>query len=155
MVNQTGRQVNVSGQTGGDQGLFSDFAPSPKFSGTLTLSYLNGPLTLTTLGRYISSGRLDKQNPKTGPSDAGYNPNLTYSVNDATIPSYFDLSLTGSYDFKGFGLQNVQLFANIQNLFDRDPPFSSPNALGSVGGVNAIFFDTLGRTYRVGVRMTF
>jgi len=155
MVNSAGGQKNVASQTGGDQGFFSDFAPSPKFSGTLTISYLNGPLSVTTQGRYISAGRLDKQNPKLGPGDAGYDPTLTYSVNDSTVPSYFVMSLDGSYDFKWFGLQNVQLFADVQNLFDRDPPFSSPNTMIGVGGVNAIFFDTLGRTYRVGMRMSF
>jgi hypothetical protein len=35
-------------------------------------------------------------------------------------------------------------------------PFSQPNTLGNgVAGVNAIFSDTLGRTYRLGMRMTF
>jgi outer membrane receptor protein involved in Fe transport len=149
-------QVDVAGQTGGDQGFFSDYAPSPNFSGTLTVGYDNGPFTLTSFSRYISAGRLDLQNPKKDPSDPGYDPNLSYSINDATIPSYFVTDLTGSYDFKWSGLENLNVFLSISNLFDRDPPFSQPNTLGNgTAGVNAIFFDTLGRTYRVGMRMTF
>ncbi len=149
-------QVDVAGQTGGDQGFFSDYAPSPNFSGTLTASYNNGPFTLTSLSRYISAGRLDKQNPKKDPRDPGYDPNLSYTINDATVPSYFVTNLTGSYDLKWFGLQNLNTFLSITNVFDRDPPFSQPTTLGNgTAGVNAIFFDTLGRTYRLGMRMTF
>lgn len=148
-------QIDVAGQTGGDQGFFSDYAPSPNFSGTLAIGYNNGPFTLTSFSRYISAGRLDRQNPKTGPSDPGYDPSLSYSINDATIPSYFVTDLTGSYDFKGFGVERLNVFLSISNLFDRDPVFSQPGTLGNgVAGVNAVFFDTLGRTYRVGMRMT-
>jgi iron complex outermembrane recepter protein len=149
-------QVDVAGQTGGDQGFFSDYAPSPNFSGTLAVGYNNGPFTLTSFSRYISAGRLDKQNPKKDPRDPGYDPNLSYSINDATIPSYFVTDLTGSYDFKWSGLEKLNVFLSISNLLDRDPPFSQPNTLGNgVAGVNAVFFDTLGRTYRVGMRMSF
>jgi outer membrane receptor protein involved in Fe transport len=48
-------------------------------------------------------------------------------------------------------LQSFQVWASINNLTDRDPPFAN----GGVGGANAIFFDSLGRTYRAGVRMQF
>ena len=142
---------DVSGQTGGDQGFLSDFASAPNFAANFTTSYLNAPFELTGQLRWVSAGRLDKQNPKTGPGEAGYDPALTYSTSDATVPSYYMLNLNGSYDFKWFGLQSLQLFANISNVFDKDPPFSA----GQVGGANAVYFDTLGRTYRVGMRMAF
>jgi outer membrane receptor protein involved in Fe transport len=142
---------DVSGQTGGDQGFLSDFASAPNFAANLTTSYLNGPFELTGQLRWVSAGRLDKQNPKLGPGDEGYNPAVTYSTSDATVPSYYLLNLNGSYDFKWFGLQSLQVFANISNVFDKDPPFSA----GQVGGANAVYFDTLGRTYRLGMRMAF
>ncbi len=142
---------NVAGQTGGDQGFLSDFASSPDWSGTLSTSYMTGPLTATLQTRYISSGVLDLQNPKRGPGDAGYDPTRTYSVTDNTVPSYFLFDLTGSYDFKWFNLDKLQAFATVNNLFDKVPPFSA----GQVGGANATFFDALGRTYRVGMRMAF
>ncbi len=88
-----GREKDISGQTGGDQGFLSDFAAAPNFAGNLTMSYLNDPLTVTLQTRWVSAGRLDKQNPKLGPQDAGYNPNLTYSVSDSTVPSYYVLNL--------------------------------------------------------------
>jgi outer membrane receptor protein involved in Fe transport len=148
---QTAQQHDVAGQTGGDQGFLSDFAAAPNFAGNLTMTYLNGPLAATLQTRWVSAGRLDKQNPKTGPGEPGYNPNLTYSVTDPTIPSYYMVNLNGSYDVKAFGLQNLQFYGNVSNLLDKDPPYSA----GLVGGVNAVYFDALGRTYRVGMRMTF
>jgi outer membrane receptor protein involved in Fe transport len=39
----------------------------------------------------------------------------------------------------------------VNNLLDRDPPFSN----GGIGGTNGVFYDTLGRTYRGGFRLKF
>ncbi len=140
---------DVAGQTGGDQGFLSDFSASPDWSGNVTMSYLNGPFTSTLQARYVASGVLDLQNPKTGIGEPGYNSNNQYSVNDNTVPSYFVFSLTGSYDFKWFDTEKFELWASINNLLDKDPPFSA----GSVGGANAVYFDALGRTYKVGFRV--
>ena len=142
---------DIAGQTGGDQGFLSDFAAAPNFAGNLTVSYLRDPLTVTLQTRWVSEGRLDKQNPKLGPGDPGYNPNLSYSVSDSTVPSYYLLNLNGSYNVKWFGLDNLNLWANVSNLLNKDPPYSA----GAVGGANAVYFDALGRTYRVGMRMAF
>jgi len=141
----------VAGQTGGDQGFLSDFASTPNFVGNLSVSYLNDPLTVTLQTRFVSKGRLDKQNPKLGPGDAGYNPALSYSVSDSTVPSYYVLNLNASYNLKWFSLENLNVWANVANLLDKDPPY----AAGAVGGTNGVYFDALGRVYRVGVRMAF
>jgi iron complex outermembrane receptor protein len=140
---------NVAGQTGGDQGFLSDFAASPKWTGNMTISYSNGPFIGTFQTRFVSSGALDLQNPKTGPDSATYDPTKTFSVNNNEVPSYFVFSLNGSYDVKWFNLEKFQVFGSINNLFDKDPPFSA----GGVGGANATYFDALGRTYKVGFRM--
>jgi outer membrane receptor protein involved in Fe transport len=51
----------------------------------------------------------------------------------------------------------TQVFAAIDNLFDKDPPIAAGSGFGgnTNGGTNAVFFDTLGRAFRVGVRMDF
>lgn len=67
------------------------------------------------------------------------------------MPSYWIANLNGSYDVQWFGLQNLQFFGSVNNVFDKDPVYSA----GQVGGVNAVYFDALGRTYRVGTRMAF
>ena len=151
LVVTNGTEKDVAGQTGGDQGFLSDFASTPNFVGNLSMSYLNDPLTVTLQTRWVSKGRLDKQNPKLGPGDAGYNPALSYSVSDSTVPSYYVLNLNASYNLKWFSLENLNVWANVANLLDKDPPY----AAGMVGGTNGVYFDALGRVYRVGVRMAF
>jgi iron complex outermembrane recepter protein len=143
------RDADIAGQTGGDAGFFSDFTPAPDWAANLVVSYLNGPFTFTTQGRYTSKGVLDKQTPKTGPDDPSYNPTLAGTVTDNTLPSHMVWNISGSYDFKIGFAENTQVFATIDNLFDKDPPFAS----GSVGGANPIFYDTAGRSYRIGVRV--
>jgi iron complex outermembrane recepter protein len=43
------------------------------------------------------------------------------------------------------------VYAGVQNLMNRDPPVAPSNQ----GSTNNILFDTLGRTYRLGVRAGF
>jgi len=45
----------------------------------------------------------------------------------------------------------TEVWMSVNNIWDKDPPFSA----GGTGGVNGIFYDTLGRTYRMGVRFNF
>jgi iron complex outermembrane recepter protein len=152
IVQATGRIIrDIAGQTGGDQGFLSDFASAPDWSANLVVTYSNGPFMLTTQGRFISDGVLDRQTPKRGPDDPNFSPQLTNSVSDNTVPSFFTLNLSGSYDFAFGALEKTQLFATVDNVFDRDPPYSA----GLVGGVNGVFFETMGRTYRVGMRLQF
>jgi iron complex outermembrane recepter protein len=143
--------IDVSGQNGADQGFLSDFASSPDWSANFTVSYTNGPFVGTLQTRWVSSGILDKQNPKTDPSQAGYDPTMSFSVDDNTIGNYYLFNATASWDFKPSGFEKLQVFLTINNLLDRNPPLSA-TATGT-GGVNAALYDALGRTYRLGVRM--
>jgi len=104
--------------------------------------------------RYTGSGKLDLLDPYLGPGDPGYNPALTGSVSNSNVPSSATFNLSGSYNFRSGGSKRTELFASITNVFDKDPPFSANNTFGT-GGVNGAFFDILGRTYRVGLRMSF
>jgi outer membrane receptor protein involved in Fe transport len=145
---------DVAGQSGGGFGFLPDVAPAPEWIGNLIVSYIRDRFTITGQARYTGSGKLDLLTPRTGPSDPEYNPNLTGSVSNNEVPSHTTFNLSGSYDLKLGSLKRAQLFGSITNLFDKDPPFSGNNGFG-VGGVNAAFFDTLGRDYRIGMRMQF
>ncbi len=142
---------DIAGQTGGDQGFLSDFAASPEWSANLVVTYLRGPLALTTQARYIGSGDLDLQSPKFGPDHPLFDVNQTNSVTSNDLPSFTTWNLSGSYDFNFGDLKKLQAFLTIDNLFDKEPPFSA----GQVGGVNGVYFDSMGRMYRVGMRMEF
>jgi outer membrane receptor protein involved in Fe transport len=145
---------DVAGQSGGGFGFLPDVAPAPEWVGNLIVSYLRDRFTITGQARYTGSGKLDLLTPRLGPSDPGYNPAVTGSVSNSDVPSHTTFNLSGSYDLEIGSLERTELFASITNVFDKDPPFSGNNGFG-VGGVNGAFFDALGRTYRIGLRMQF
>jgi outer membrane receptor protein involved in Fe transport len=145
---------DVAGQSGSGFGFLADLAPAPEWIGNLIVSYLRDRFSITGQVRYTGAGKLDLLDPYTGPSDPGYNPGLTGSVSNSDVPSHETFNLSGSYDLRSGGAKKMELFGSITNVFDKDPPFSGNNTFGT-GGVNGAFFDTLGRTYRVGLRMTF
>jgi outer membrane receptor protein involved in Fe transport len=107
--------------------------------------------------RYVSSGVMNYYGVT--PGDPGYAtaaaPYVTMSTN--SVPSYDIFTLAGSYDFSLKGNSKLQLFATVDNLFDKDPPIAAGSGFGGNGngGTNPVFFDALGRAYRVGVRATF
>ena len=68
-------------------------------------------------------------------------------MTDNLTDSHFTLNLNGSYNFE-LGSSTMELFASIENVLDEDPQFSS----GATGGINAIYYPTLGPTYRLGMR---
>ena len=92
------------------------------------------------------------------PDDPGYATATAPLVHDEREPraELQVFTLSGSYAFKGRGMQ-TQLFATVDNLFDKDPPIAAGGGFGGNvnGGTNAVFFDTLGRAFRLGVRMDF
>lgn len=145
---------NVVGQVG-PAGFLADYAPSPKWAGNFTASYLNGPMTLTLQAQWTGPGKLNNEAPYTGPGQAGYDPTLAGSVDDNTVGHYVNFTLNGSYSLP-FEQLDTQLFMTVSNLLDTTPPFSSSGGFqGGIGGVNGMFYDTLGRSFRLGVRMKF
>jgi outer membrane receptor protein involved in Fe transport len=77
---------------------------------------------------------------------------------DNHVPSYFLVNLNATLNFEDVGaLKGVQLFAQVNNLFNRSPPFAAtPIFFGNgYAGTNPVYFDTLGLATRVGFRITF
>ena len=140
---------DIAGQTG-NEGFLPDYTSAAEWNINLIASYNTGRLTLTTQGRYTSDGTLDLVSPRRDPSDPLYNPLLVNSIVDNTVPSHFTQNVTASYDFD-FGGTETEIWMSVNNIWDKDPPFSA----GGTGGVNGIFYDTMGRTYRLGVRLNF
>jgi outer membrane receptor protein involved in Fe transport len=56
-------------------------------------------------------------------------------------------------------LASLEIFTAIDNLFDKEPPFAAGGgAFGpsnANGGTNTIYYDGLGRSFRLGLRTTF
>jgi hypothetical protein len=136
----------------------SNFIPgvsaSPKWTGNIITSYLMGDLTMSLSTRYIGGAVLDKSW-----CDAADCPNyqnalgqyLVGSVDDNSVKPYFNFSLNGSYNLKVGDMKQFQVFGSVSNLFDKSPPFTG----GGISGASAGYHDTMGRAYRMGVRMKF
>jgi outer membrane receptor protein involved in Fe transport len=144
--------VNFAGQSGPSAPL-GDFNPSPKWILNGTLTYDRGPFTGTLQGRYIGSGALNKT--LIGPDDPRYDPTLPNSININRVPSRFYLTLGMSYRVQLANME-MELFGTVDNLLDKDPPIapgSTASVVQSSYPTNPAFFDTLGRRYRLGLRV--
>lgn len=98
-------------------------------------------------GRYIAAGKYDAT--LVGPEDPGYAVTLTNSINTNRVPSRFLTNLGVTFDLIDRGSHKVQLFGNVYNLFD---VFAPPMWNGNNNGV---YYDNIGRRYRMGVRVSF
>jgi iron complex outermembrane receptor protein len=139
-TNLFGTIIDRSGETGG--------AGTPEWTANTFVTYANGPVSMTLSGRYISEGIFNAL--WIGPDDPNYAPTKPLTVNDNIVDSAFYVNLNGSYNVKLLD-QDLQLFASITNLANREPP-SAPSATYPT---NPVFFDQLGRMYRFGVRFSF
>ena len=113
------------------------------------VTYTRAPLSVTLQARYIDSGVIDAT--RIDPSDRGLQPHALNSTNDNHVASAYYLNLFGNFDFAGGGAASVQLFAAINNLLDKEPPFAPELQYPT----NPTYFDQIGRTYRAGVRVRF
>ena len=121
----------------------------PHWTGDLTATYDNGPLSLTLQGHYIDKGLYDVFS--TGPEQAGYSPTQRLSINDNSVPSRFYTSINAQYDIVKDGSgRTVQIFGSVSNLFDVNPPIAPGQQ-----ATNTILFDVIGRSYRGGLRFRY
>jgi outer membrane receptor protein involved in Fe transport len=127
---------------------------SPKWTGNIIGSYRVGDFATTLSARYIGGAKLDNtwsdrpDQPHYQDAQGQY---LYGSVDHNRVEPYFNFSLNGAYDLKVAGMKQLQVFGSINNLFDRNPPFTG----GGISGASAQYHDTLGRAYRFGVRLRF
>jgi iron complex outermembrane recepter protein len=120
----------------------------PAWTANVDLTYQLGGFSSTLTGRYFSAVKYDAT--LIGPDSPNYNPALSNSINDNTMPSrtYFDLAL--SYDVINDQRHKLEFFTTVTNLFDKQPPY---NAFLVSSGGNP--YDLIGRTYKVGVRFAY
>ena len=152
-----GEKTDMVGQIGGNSFFVNPgIQPTPKWSGNLIASYIHGPAVVTLSGRYVGSGKINNTDPYVGPGNSGYQDEegnfLIGSIDNNDISSYMNWRLNASYNFELFGMEQLQIWGSVDNLLDKDPPFT-----GSFGvaGTSPMFHDTLGRNYRIGVRTRF
>ncbi len=142
--------IDYRGQSG-PVASFGSFNTQPDWQARAFLTYARDRFTSTFETRYVGSGKLNVTWFESPPGDPSNTRAL--SVNDNSVDDAYYLSWSGSYDFERAGQGNqIQLFWVINNLFDKDPPVAPG---GNAYPTNPVFFDTLGRRYRAGVRIAF
>jgi hypothetical protein len=143
LVGQIGSSVFIPG-----------VAATPKWTGNIVGSYLNGNFTGSLSARYVGGANFDNLFVD-DPSDPRYYARdgrpTAATIDNNRVNPYVNLSLNGSYDLKVANLKQFQVFGTINNLVDKTPPFTG----GGISGASAQYSDTLGRAYRMGVRMKF
>ncbi len=101
--------------------------------------------------RYVGSGKLNATWFESAPGLPSNR--LPFSVTDNSVDSAYYLNWSGSYDFRATDQgKPLQIFWALSNLFDKDPVIAPG---GNAYPTNPVFFDTIGRRLRVGVRLTF
>jgi len=140
---------NIAGTTGQTNGFLSDWSAAPSWSAQWINTYISGPFTVTASARWIAGGQLYAD--RIGPEDTGFDPTNAQSIETNRAPNYINWSLNAAYSFNVANV-DMQVFGNVNNLFDKDPPLQGT---GTGGSTNPTFYDTVGRTFRIGLRANF
>lgn len=115
----------------------------PENKVTTSLTYARGPWSVFLQGRYIGGGLNDRL--------------LTegVDVDDNSVDSVIYTDLTFRFSGRD-GAAPWQVFFTANNLFDEEPP-ATYDGLGRAGvpGPNAILYDTIGRRFTAGVRVSY
>jgi outer membrane receptor protein involved in Fe transport len=133
-----GVTVDGAGAVSGDGALnpLNGFT-TPKFHGTISGTYTEGPWSLTAQMRIIGSAVLT--------NNLTQNQSIFTSIDNNNVPAVIYGDFRGSYRWN----DHIQLYGAIDNAFDAPPP-NIPTIGG--GGTSCITYDCIGRSYRIGVR---
>ena len=112
----------------------------PKFKGSFSADYRWGRVRLGLIESVIGSLHQSA---------------VTFYV-DNQLPTMAYTSLNLSYELPKMGaVSQMQVFANIDNLFDTSPPFAPAANPGLIYPTYRGLYDVIGRTYTIGVRGKF
>jgi outer membrane receptor protein involved in Fe transport len=151
---------NYAGQSG-PTAAFGSFNTAPKWQGNAFATYSQGPFSGTLQVRYIGPGRFttitasgitDPALTANGglavdPSDPNYSSTDPNSISNNHVKSAAYVNLSAAYKFFD---DRFELFGSLNNLFDKKPVIAPG---GNGYPTNPVYFDTYGRTWRLGVRV--
>jgi outer membrane receptor protein involved in Fe transport len=121
----------------------------PRNKLTLNMSYMSGPLTLFVQERIIGEGNhMNRYN--------GANVTEGVQINDNAVDAVYYTDLNATWAIEQYTGGDLEVFANVTNVFDRDPPIRGvfSDFAGSTQHVDLIH-DSLGRRYTMGARLRF
>ena len=118
----------------------------PKWRLTSNVVYQNGPFRGFVQGRWIDNRTLNRL------FNTGLATAQTVDDNEVGSVFYTDLNLSFEKPWNG---RTLRFFGNVTNLLDHAPP-QTPTTVGTGGtGQPSLQYDTIGRTYTVGVNLSF
>lgn len=121
----------------------------PTWTGNFDASYIGERFSTTVNLRYFNKLKYDST--LVGPEDAGYDPSAGNSVTTNRFPGRTYTNWSVSVNLPTQSASQLQLFVNINNLFDKEPPRFALPAFFQGGNPYSI----KGRFYRAGVRYEF
>ncbi len=137
-----GAPIDYAGEVGGVSGF-----GMPDFKATISANYDVGRFGMYAQARYIGSGVYDIAGPYSAPEG------LSAADNKVGAVVYVDLS--ARYKLDGLlGGSDAEIYAGVDNLFDRDPPIIPVDFISNTG-TNAAIYDVIGRKFFVGLRAKF
>ena len=150
--NYTSNGVNIPTDTAGSNATNGP----PHWRYLATIAYSLDPVSMTLTGRGVSAGVYANSNIECSTAcPVSTTDHITVNNNQIDGAFYFDLSL-------GYKLKTIadngyaaELFLNIQNLVNSDPPIVAHGPAGVAWALttsNPTFYDTLGRRFHAGVR---
>lgn len=142
IIQNVGSVVDRAGQVGGfNSASITGATSAPEWVWAASVNYRRDRWSGMIQGRYVGGGLNDAN--LVGPDDPDYNPASPISIADNIIEGRFYVNMSANYQLN----DRVEVYGVVNNVANTEPPFPYT---GSVG-----FYDKIGRTYKVGVRMTF
>jgi outer membrane receptor protein involved in Fe transport len=132
--------ADVTGNAGQASALFG----VPKWRADAVATFERPRWSVTTQFQYIPPALLSRD--FIGPHQEGYSVNLPNSINNNRVSSSYYVNLSARVTLIDDGERTFEMFGSINNLFDKDPP-SNLRYNG-----NPVYFDGIGRFFRVGIR---
>lgn len=129
----------------------------PTFTYRVTASYALDAFTVGLVGRGFSDGKYDNDFIECATACPPTDPiNRTINTNHIDGTFYLDANLGYEFDVGGAA---TEAYFSVRNLFDRDPVLvgngPSANNTPAYPQTNRSLYDTLGRTFRIGLRVAY
>jgi outer membrane receptor protein involved in Fe transport len=124
----------LAGTTGQSNGI-------PHWRGNVSLEYRTDRFNVGTLVRYVQGGLYNNLYHEGGGNN---------SINNNRVGARTYVDLSAGYKI----VDQVELFAKVNNLFDRDPPIT-PQVVTAASAAGSPFYDRVGRLIIGGVRFRF
>jgi len=122
----------------------TDTAGSPRWAWNANATYNVDRITANLQLRYYSPIKYGTQ--YIGPDDRAYSPTNPQSINRNIWPAAMTWNLHLAYDvIQEPDGQDLQVYFNVDNLFDKDPPLI---------WFNVSTYDIVGRYFKIGIRYT-